>query len=84
MSLFSQGDAEEVPIEQDEVDPSVIRSTRTRGAKVDYSSEEALKKAGYSNEAGASNEDDEEEEDAEFKVSVRRRGITIFGSKGWE
>ena len=33
-----------------EIDPSVILPRRTRGVKVDYSSEEALKKAGLEKE----------------------------------
>ena len=41
-----------------EIDASVITSRRTRGKKVDYTSEEALKKAGLKPENA---EDDEEE-----------------------
>ncbi|KAG8213677.1 hypothetical protein J3R82DRAFT_10374 [Butyriboletus roseoflavus] len=48
---------EEEEEEYEEIDPSVIVGRRTRGVKVDYTSKEALEKAGLSPE------EDEEEED---------------------
>ena len=44
----------------DEIDPSVIQPRRTRGVRVDYTSAEALAKAGIKPEDAA--EDDEQEE----------------------
>lgn len=43
----------------DEIDPSVIQPRRTRGVRVDYTSAEALAKAGIKPEDAAA--DDEEE-----------------------
>lgn len=43
----------------DEIDPSVIQPRRTRGVRVDYTSPEALAKAGIKPEEAV--EDDEEE-----------------------
>ncbi|KIP06513.1 hypothetical protein PHLGIDRAFT_35907 [Phlebiopsis gigantea 11061_1 CR5-6] len=44
----------------DEIDPSVIQPRRTRGVRVDYTSAEALAKAGVKPEDAA--DDDEQEE----------------------
>ena len=44
-----------------EIDPSAILPRRTRGARVDYTSEEALKKAGLTKE----DHDDEDDEEME-------------------
>jgi Histone chaperone domain CHZ len=47
----------------DEIDPSaIIGGRRTRGLKVDYSSKEAIAKAGLQDE-----KEDEEDEDVEMK-----------------
>ncbi|KAI0684727.1 hypothetical protein BC835DRAFT_1310415 [Cytidiella melzeri] len=43
----------------DEIDPSLIQPRRTRGKRVDYTSAEALAKAGY--KPGETAEDDEED-----------------------
>ncbi|KIK69097.1 hypothetical protein GYMLUDRAFT_80457 [Collybiopsis luxurians FD-317 M1] len=62
----SEEDSDEGSEEEDEddsmveIDPSAIVPRRTRGVKVDYTSEEALKKAGLDKEKNA--EDDEDEE----------------------
>ncbi|KAI6046142.1 hypothetical protein EDC04DRAFT_3016085 [Pisolithus marmoratus] len=46
----------------EEIDPTAIRSRRTRGVKVDYTSPEALAKAGLTG-----NEKDDEDEDVEME-----------------
>ena len=47
----------------EEIDPSVIVGRRTRGIRVDYTSKEALERAGVPENA----KDDDEEEDVEMK-----------------
>ncbi|KAJ6500202.1 histone H2A.Z-specific chaperone CHZ1 [Mycena vitilis] len=54
---------EEVEESLEEIDPSVIQPRRTRGVKVDYTSAEALAKAGLN----AKDEDDEDDEDVQMK-----------------
>ncbi|KAJ3507783.1 hypothetical protein NLJ89_g6111 [Agrocybe chaxingu] len=49
--------------EYEEIDPSAIVGRRTRGVKVDYTSKEALEKAGLQG-----NELDEDEEDADVQM----------------
>ncbi|KAI5123901.1 hypothetical protein M0805_005717 [Coniferiporia weirii] len=51
-----EDDEEDDDEEFEEIDPSVIRSRRTRGVKVDYTSPEALAKAGLK----AGDDDDDE------------------------
>ncbi|KAF7321915.1 CHZ domain-containing protein [Mycena kentingensis (nom. inval.)] len=46
-----------------EIDPNAIQPRRTRGVKVDYTSAEALAKAGLT----ANDEDDEDDKDVEMK-----------------
>ncbi|KDR67560.1 hypothetical protein GALMADRAFT_147099 [Galerina marginata CBS 339.88] len=55
---------EEVEEEFEEIDPTAILPTgrRTRGVKVDYTSQEALAKAGLQ-----ANEDDDSDDDVEMK-----------------
>ncbi|KAF9050155.1 hypothetical protein BJ165DRAFT_1456721 [Panaeolus papilionaceus] len=55
-------DEEEEEEEFEEIDPQAILGRRTRGVKVDYTSKEALAKAGLNG-----NEDDEEDDDVEMK-----------------
>ena len=47
--------------DNNEIDPGAILSRRTRGARVDYTSPEALKKAGLTKE----DHDDEDDEEME-------------------
>ncbi|KAF8210655.1 hypothetical protein K438DRAFT_1929635 [Mycena galopus ATCC 62051] len=54
-------DEEEEEEVDEEIDPSLIRSTRTRGVKVDYTSPEALAKAGLTAEDIARNDDEDED-----------------------
>jgi hypothetical protein len=56
---FYPQDEEEEEEEYEEIDPSAIVPRRTRGVRVDYSSEEALKKAGMTKE-DIEKDDDEE------------------------
>ncbi|KAF8637435.1 hypothetical protein AX17_002821 [Amanita inopinata Kibby_2008] len=58
-----EDDDEEVEESFEEIDPSAIISTgrRTRGVRVDYTSREALEKAGLTGD------DDEEEDDVTMK-----------------
>ncbi|KAG2135505.1 hypothetical protein DEU56DRAFT_756636 [Suillus clintonianus] len=49
---------EEEEDDHEEIDPSAILPRRTRGTRVDYTSEEALKKAGLTKD---DHDDDEEE-----------------------
>ncbi|KAJ7091107.1 hypothetical protein C8R44DRAFT_412256 [Mycena epipterygia] len=49
-----------------EIDPSAIQSRRTRGVKVDYTSAEALAKAGLTAKDVAG-DDDEDDKDVEMK-----------------
>ncbi|THH14969.1 hypothetical protein EW146_g5437 [Bondarzewia mesenterica] len=44
-----------------ELDPSLILPRRTRGVKIDYASEEALRKAGLKPEAPGADEDEAED-----------------------
>ncbi|KAF4621432.1 hypothetical protein D9613_000197 [Agrocybe pediades] len=57
-------DEEEVEEEFDEINPEAILPTgrRTRGVRVDYTSKEALEKAGLQG-----NEDEDDDEDVEMK-----------------
>ncbi|KAJ7268671.1 hypothetical protein B0H12DRAFT_1096071 [Mycena haematopus] len=56
-----ESEEEEVDESLEVIDPSAIRSTRTRGVKVDYNSAEALAKAGLTaQEVTADDEDDED------------------------
>ncbi|KAJ8597469.1 hypothetical protein M405DRAFT_803743 [Rhizopogon salebrosus TDB-379] len=50
---------EEAEEDFEEIDPSAIRSRRTRGVRVDYTSAEALEKAGMTKE-DVEKDDDEE------------------------
>jgi len=47
----------------EEIDPTAIVGRRTRGVKVDYTSEEALKKAGLTGQHDGDDTDDEEMKD---------------------
>lgn len=58
--MFQEEDEEEEEEEFEEIDPSAIVGRRTRGVKVDYTSKEALEKAGL-------NPEEEEEEEDEMK-----------------
>lgn len=59
--MFQEGEEEEEEeVEDSEIDPSAILGRRTRGKKVDYTSKEALEKAGLKPEGGGDDDDDEE------------------------
>ncbi|KAJ7346944.1 hypothetical protein DFH08DRAFT_1080881 [Mycena albidolilacea] len=54
-------DEEEADDSKEKIDPSAIRSRRTRGVKVDYTSPEALAKAGLTAQDIAGDDDDDED-----------------------
>ncbi|KAF9009148.1 hypothetical protein BDZ89DRAFT_1078717 [Hymenopellis radicata] len=56
-------DSEEEDDDMEEIDPSAIVTRRTRGKKVDYTSAEALSKAGLKKD----DKDEEDDEDAKMK-----------------
>ncbi|KAF8149492.1 hypothetical protein B0H34DRAFT_679271 [Crassisporium funariophilum] len=60
--IGSDDDDDEEEDDFDEIDPSAIVGRRTRGVKVDYTSKEAIAKAGLQGK-----EDEESDEDVEMK-----------------
>ncbi|CAA7260690.1 unnamed protein product [Cyclocybe aegerita] len=62
-AMGSDDEAEDEEEEYEEIDPSAIVGRRTRGVKVDYTSKEALEKAGLQ----GTEDDDEEDADVQMK-----------------
>lgn len=60
-----ESEEEEADESLEAIDPSAIRSRRTRGVKVDYTSAEALAKAGFTTKDIEG--DDEDDEDVAMK-----------------
>lgn len=63
MGSEEEGTDEEVEDNLDEIDPTAIVGRRTRGVKVDYTSKEALEKAGLQ----GNEKDEDTDEDVEMK-----------------